>query len=162
MDLKKDWSRIRMHFNKSMSTSFHVSIASVNQDNQPTVTPIGTFFLNGNQTGFYFEAYATKLPQNVKTNRNVCILGVNSSAWFWFKSVFTGKFKRYPAVKLYGELGVKRKATEIEVSRFNKRMNVLKWSKGYKVLWGKNMEYVREVKINKAEKINLKEMTKDL
>lgn len=162
MDLKKDWARIRAHFNKSMSTSFHVSIGSVNQDNQPTVTPVGTFFLNGNQTGFYFEVYATKLPQNATTNPNVCILGVNSSAWLWFKSVLTGRFKYYPAVKLYGKLGVKRKATAIEVSRFNKRMKALKWSKGYKILWGKNMEYVREITINKAEKINLKEMTKSL
>jgi len=92
----------------------------------------------------------------------VCKLGVNSSAWLWFKSIFTGQFKSYPAVKLYGELGVKRRATAIEVSRFNRRMKALKWSKGYKILWGKNMEYVREVSINKAEKINLKEMTKNL
>lgn len=162
MDLKKDWDKIRAHFNKSMSTSFHVAISSVNQENLPTVTPIGTFFLNGNQTGFYFEVYATKLPINAKTNRNVCILGVNSSNWLWFKSVVTGRFNAYPAVKLYGKLGVKRKATAIEVSRFSSRVNALKWTKGYKILWGKNMEYVREITINKAEKINLKEMTKDL
>lgn len=160
MDLKNDWDKIRQHFNNSTSSSFHVSIASVDAENNPTVTPIGSFILNNNQTGFYFEAYARKLPLHAAHNRNVCVLGVNSSSWFWLKSLYSGKFKRYPAVKLYGILGERRKATEIESHRFAKRVSLLSRLKGYDYLWGDKMEYVREITFVKGEQINLGRMTK--
>ena len=54
IDLKENWTAIRTHFNKSVSSSLHVSIGSVNKDGQPTVTPIGSLFLNKGQKGFYF------------------------------------------------------------------------------------------------------------
>ncbi len=50
MDIKTDWSIIRKHFNKSFSQNLFIPIASVDSDNNPTVTPIGSLFLNDNQT----------------------------------------------------------------------------------------------------------------
>jgi len=158
MDLIRSWTDIRKHFNQSFRTNFHVSVASVDKDNNPTVTPIGSLFFNNNQTGFYFEKYPTKLPKNVKFNKNVCVLGVNSNTWFWLTSLFRGKFNGYPAIKLYGQLGDRRKATDIEIKRLNTRMKITKWLKGNKYLWG-NMEYVRDITFSKAEKINLGKMT---
>jgi len=49
MDIKSNWKEIKRHFNRSFRTNFHVSIASVDKDNNPTVTPIGSLFLNNNQ-----------------------------------------------------------------------------------------------------------------
>ena len=161
MDIKTNWKSIIQHFNKSFRSNFYVSIASVDSDNNPTVTPIGSLFLNGNQKGFYFEKYPSKLPVHAKTNKNICVLAVNSNMWFWLKSLLNGKFRSYPAIKLYGELGERRKATEKETSRLNRRMKTTKGLKGNKYLWGK-MEFVREIKFIKAEKINLGEMTKEL
>ena len=161
MDIKTNWKSIRQHFNKSFRSNFYVSIASVDSDNNPTVTPIGSLFLNGNQMGFYFEKYPSKLPVHAKTNKNICVLAVNSNMWFWLKSLINGKFRSYPAIKLYGELGERRKATEKETSRLNRRMKTTKGLKGNKYLWGK-MEFVREINFTKAEKINLGEMTKEL
>ena len=46
MDIVNDWNKIKKHFNKSFYSNFHVAIASVNKDNKPTVTPIGSLFLN--------------------------------------------------------------------------------------------------------------------
>jgi len=86
---------------------------------------------------------------------------VNSNVFFWIRSLFWGKFKSYPAIKLYGQLGDKRKATDTEIKRLNSRMNKTKGLKGNSYLWGK-MEYVREISFTRAEKINLGEMTKDL
>jgi hypothetical protein len=161
MEIKTDWDKIRLHFNKSFRSSFHVSIASVDSENNPTVTPIGSLFLNNNQTGFYFEKYPSKLPLHAKTNKNVCQLAVNSSMWFWLKSLFTGKFKNYPALKLYGELREKREATQPEIDRLKRRMRKSKNLKGHKYLWGE-MNYVRDIQFTKVEKINLAKMTKDL
>ncbi|MET2984035.1 pyridoxamine 5'-phosphate oxidase family protein [Aureibaculum conchae] len=158
MDIIKNWSTIRTHFNKSFRSNLHVSIASVDAENNPTVTPIGTFFLNGDQTGFYFEKYPTKLPKNINSNNNICVLGVNSNKWFWLKSLFKVKFDKYPALKLYGELGHRRKATEIEISRLKRRMKTTNSLKGNKYLWG-DMEYVREICFTKAEKVNIGKMT---
>lgn len=137
MDIKTDWANIRKHFNKSFKSNFHVSIASVDSDNNPTVTPIGSLFLNDNQSGFYFEKYPSKLPIHAKMNPNICALGVNSSTIFWLKSLFKGKFSNYPAIKLYGHLGQRRKATESETNRLNRRMKRTKGLKGNSYLWEK-------------------------
>ena len=161
MDIKSNWKLIKNHFNESFKTSLSVSIASVNKDNKPTVTPIGTLFLNKDQTGFYFEKFPKKIPENAKLNKNICVLAVNSSKWFWIKALYKLKFNAYPAIRLYGELGKKRKATDIEISRLNRRMRTTKRLKGNKYLWRK-MAFVREIKFIKAEGINIGKMTKNL
>lgn len=161
MDLKANWSDVRTHFKKSFRTNFHVSIASVDKDKNPTVTPIGSLFLNKDQTGFYFEKYPTKLPEHARHNTNICVLAVNGGKWFWLKSLFFAEFKSYPAIKLYGELRERRKATETELSRLNRRMKATKGLKGNTYLWGE-MPYVRDVTFYKVEKINLGKMTEHL
>jgi len=161
MDLKLDWKNIRIHFSKSFKSCLHVSIASVDLENNPTVTPIGSFFLNKNQTGFYFEKFPSKLPQHAEQNKNICVLGVNSNRWFWIKSLFKVEFKEYPAVKLYGTLGKQRKATEEEIKRLDRRMRSTKGLKGNTYLWS-NMEIVRELIFTEAEKINIGKMTSKL
>ncbi|MFK7807960.1 MAG: pyridoxamine 5'-phosphate oxidase family protein [Saprospiraceae bacterium] len=158
MNLVTDWKIIRAHFNKSFRSNFYVSIASVDEDNNPTVTPIGSLFLNDNQTGFYFEKFVSKLPNHVKTNKNICALGVNSGRWFWIKSLYKGFFSESPAMKLYGRLGERRKATEKEIARLNRRMKATNGLKGNTYLW-KEMKYVREITFTKAEKISLGKMT---
>ena len=158
MDLSSNWDKIRLHFNKSFRSNFHVSIASVTSDNIPTVTPIGSLFLNNDQTGFYFEKYPTKLPMYSKINKKICVLAVNSNRWFWINSLFKGRFNSYPGIKLYGKLGEKRKATEIDIKRLNRRMKMTKGMKGHRYLWG-SMTMVREIEFTKAEQINLGEMT---
>lgn len=161
MNLTEDWTKIRKHFNQSFKTNLHVSVASVDEENNPTVTPIGSLFLNDNQAGFYFEMFPTKLPKHAQCNKNICVLGVNSSRWFWIKSLFKNRFDSYPAVKLYGQLGERRKATDKEVARLKRRMRSTKGLKGHKYLWG-HMDVIREVSFQKGESINLREMTKGL
>lgn len=161
MDIQKSWSDIRKHFNKSFKTNFHVSIASVDPENSPTVTPIGSLFLNSDQTGFYFEKFPRKLPAHSTTNNKVCVLGVNSGLLFWIKSLLLERFSYYPAIKLYGELGERRKATEKELSKLKRRMRATRGLKGHTYLWGE-MNWVREVHFVKAEKINLGKMTRHL
>ena len=161
MNIITDWDKIRKHFNKSFASNFYVSIASVDAENNPTVPPIGSLFLNDNQTGFYFEKFPSKLPDHAKNNPKVCLLGVNSGRIFWLKALFREKFTDYPAIKLYGELGKRRKATEKEIERLNRRMKVTNGLKGNTYLW-KKMEFVREINFTKAEKINLGKMTDEL
>lgn len=161
MDIKENWDKIRDHFKRSFRSNFHVSIASVNEQNMPTVTPIGSLFLNRDQTGFYFEKYPSKLAQHAKNNVNICVLGVNSSTSFWLIGLFNKKFNTFPGLKLYGELGEKREASEKEISRLHKRMRMTRALKGNSYLWG-DMKMLRELHFTSVEKINLGEMTQDL
>ena len=161
MDIEKDWIGIKDHFNKTFRTNFHVSIASVDSHNDPPVTPIGSFFLNDDQSGFYFEKYPSKLPRYAGINKRVCVLAVNRGSLFWMKLLIIGRFKSYPAIKLYGELGELRKASEKEKQRLDRRMIATKGLKANKYLWG-DMNQVRDITFTKAEKINLGEMTNHL
>jgi len=161
MDLIENWSKIRTHFRTSLRGNLHVAIASVCEDGTPTVSSVGSLFLNDNQTGFYFEKYVTKLPKNATDRAQICVLGVNSSKLFWLRSLFKGRFDRYPAVRLYGTLGVKRDATEKEKARLKRMVRSTSWLKGNKYMWS-DMPYVREVSFHKAEKINLGKMTTGL
>lgn len=161
MDIQKDWDLIRTHFKCSWGTNFFTSIASVDKDNNPSVTPIGSLFLNDDQSGFYFEKFPVKLAQHAKQNSNICVLAVNSGNLFWLKSLFSGRFKTHPAIKLYGNLGIKRPATEKEIKRLNRRMRVTKGMPGNRYLWN-SMDQVREIKFYKAEKISLGKMSEHL
>jgi hypothetical protein len=161
INIEENWSKIKNHFRKCTNANMHVAISSVNEKNIPTITPIGSLFLNDDQTGFYFEKFATKLRKNSKTNRNICLLAVNSNKWFWLRSLLTGKFSEYPAVRLYGELGEKRDASPNEFRAFQRRVRSTRRLKGHQYLW-KDMCQVREITFTKAEKINLGNMTKKL
>jgi len=161
MDIQQNWKLIRKHFRRSFRSNFHVSIASVDEHNMPTVTPIGSLFLNKDQTGFYFEKFPALLPLHTKANKNICILAVNSKSRFWLKALLLGKFYSYPGIKLYGTLGERRKATEKEKARLDRRMQFTKGLTGNTYLW-RTMEYVREVQFNRVEKVHLGKMTGEL
>lgn len=161
MDIVSNWKNIRKHFNNSFKSNFHVSIASVDEHGTPTVTPIGSLFLNNDQSGFYFEKFPSKLPEHARANINICVLAVNSNTWLWIRSLFIGRFQTYPAIKLYGQLGKRRTATENEVRRLRRRMRYTRGLSGNTYLWGK-MDTVRDITFFRAEKIRLGRMTQDL
>jgi len=157
MNIIKDWKTIKEHVRASFGTSLHVSIATVNHSHVPTITPIGTLFLNANQTGFYFEKFSAGLTSNVEKNNQVCVLAVNSGTLFWIKSLFYGRFKKHPALKLYGTLGVKRKATAAEKHALARRMRFTKALKGNRYLWN-DMHFVREIHFNDVKPMKLGKM----
>ncbi|MBK8393413.1 MAG: hypothetical protein IPL23_30955 [Saprospiraceae bacterium] len=102
--------------------------------------------------GFYFEKFPTT-PNYI--TKNICVLIVNSGTLFWLKALFVGKFKSYPAIKLYGQLGERWQ-------RLNKRLRRgFRWLKGNDYLWG-TMDVVRDITFTNAEIINLGKMTKGL
>lgn len=156
-----NWDKIRKHFSKSFATSMHVSMATLNQNQQPHISPIGTFFLNEDYSGFYFEQYTRQLPRAAEQNRQVCILAVNSSKWLWLKSLFKGQFFDHPGIRLFGELGQRRKAKPQEIHALQRRMRATRRLKGHQMLW-KDLDQIREVKIIGAEPMKIGAMTNKL
>jgi len=156
-----NWDKIRKHFSQSFASSMHVSIASLDENQCPRISPIGSFFLNKDFSGFYFEQYTRQLPRAAKQDQGVCILAVNSSKWFWIKSLFKGQFIDHPAIRLFGELGQRRKATPQEIQALQRRMRATRRLKGHQLLWN-DLEYVREVKIIRAEQMKIGKTTNNL
>ena len=117
MRIDGQWKEIKELFRQSFKSSFHYAIATVNGDGEPHVTPIGSLILGEPGRGLYFEEFPTQLPRNLQNNKRVCVLAVNSSRWFWIKSLVGGKFAGPPAVRLYGTVGEVREATEKEIDR---------------------------------------------
>ncbi len=160
MDAKNQWAIIHHLFDDAIASSLHYSIATVNPDGTPHVTPIGSLIFTKENKGFYFEVFSNKLTRNLQTNQRICVLAVNSNPLFWLTSLFLGRFTALPAIRLIGYAGERRKATDYERRLMHKRIRRFKSLKGYKILWGR-LEHVRELHFEAVEPILLGKMTED-
>jgi general stress protein 26 len=121
MELIDQWETIQKIFEEANKSCSHVAIATVNEDGSPHLTPIGALFLRADQTGFYFDEYPSRMPENIKRDPRVCILAVNADKIFWARSLLEGKFSAPPAVRLTGTVGDLREATQLETEAWQKR-----------------------------------------
>ena len=155
----QSWRDIKVLFRQSLTSSMHFSIASVTAEGQPHVTPIGSLMLGKPGHAIYFEAFTSKMPQNFKSNQKVCVMAVNSSKWFWLKSLIKGQFATPPSVRLHGTAGIRREANTQEIARWQKQVNNLKWTKGHALMWS-GMSAVREIQFDTLEPIKIGKMTR--
>lgn len=153
-----DWIELKRLAGRAFSTSLHFTIATLNADGTPLVTPIGSLILSAPGEGYYFEVFADRLCANLERGSPVAVLGVNSSSLFWLQSLIAGRFESPPAFRLSGVAGAKRAATETERSSWQKKVRFLLWSKGHKLLWGK-LDTVRELHFHALEPVRLGVMT---
>ncbi len=161
MDIRTHWSTIRQIVNAAGFSSFHCSVATVNPDGSPHVTPIGSLVLDPNEPrGFYMEEYPRHMAANIRRNNRVCILAVNSSKLFWLKSLFKGEFATPPAVRIIGTAGLRREANAEEMAAWQKRIRPFRRLKGYTHLW-KNLKHIREIQFDTVEPVNAGIMTRD-
>lgn len=158
MDIDSHWEIVKKVFKQSFSSSFHYSIASVDINSKPHVTPIGSLILGKPGHAVYFEEFTSQLPINISTNNSICVLAVNGGKLFWLKSLIKGQFSEPPALRLEGQAGLLRKATEQEVNLWHKRVKSVNFTKGHKLIW-KNMGMVREIKFTKIIPIKIGAMT---
>ena len=158
MDINADWDVIKRLFRKSFASSFHYAIATVDQYGEPHVTPIGSLILGSPGQGVYFEEFPSRLPGNLKNNSQLCVLAVNSSKWFWLSSLIRGKFKSMPAVRLHGEAGDVRAATDKEIELWRQRVSSVQFTRGHAKIW-RNMRMVRDVRFTRIEPVHIGEMT---
>ena len=144
MELEKHWQEIKTLVYQAKKTCNHCAIATVDADGNPHVTPIGHIFLHDDMSGYYFDQYSQTMPKNFEHSRKICLLAVNSSRWFWLKSLFNAKFNALPGVRLFGEVGDKRDATPAEIAALHDATKIAHPFKGYDLLW-KNLDKVRDI-----------------
>lgn len=169
MEIGENWEKIIKIADKSFFSSYYFSIASVNSNGMPHVTPIGSLILGNDKKGIYFEKYPVNLPKNIENNRNVCVLGVNTGIFSLLKALLKKKFADEPGIRLWGSAGERRKATKEEIELLHRKIQsalpviglLFSKLKGYKLLWG-DLKYVREIQFHSFEQIKFGEMTRSL
>ncbi len=161
MDITPYWPAIRRTFGEARSTSLHYAIATVNDDGTPHLTPVGSLVLREDPSGFFFDEFFYALARNVKHNPRVCVLAVNSSRLFWYRSLWQGRFGKAPAVRLLGAVGDRRQATAIEMELFHRKLKPFRRLKGYQMLW-QNMKTVRDISFDGFKPVQCGAMTQGL
>jgi hypothetical protein len=147
MELQEHWPEILAVLDNAKRSNRYFSIATVTPDGNPHVTPIGHVFFRRNLTGYYFDAYSSAMPKNFAVNRRVCVMGVNTSAWFWLRALFRGQFAAAPGVRLFGEVGEPRAATAEEIAQLAQSIKTTRALKGHQILWGK-LDRVRDIRFD--------------
>jgi hypothetical protein len=92
--------------------------------------------------------------KNFEHDKRICVMAINSSHGYWFKSLLKGKFTKPYGVRLYGRVGEKREATEDDIQKFRTRINRARFFKGHDLLW-KDLNVVRDIQFDRHEPINL-------
>jgi hypothetical protein len=152
MDIRRDWQAIQQVFDAALASSKHCAIASVDVNGVPHITPIGFLFLRDDCSAYYFEQYSKRLPENYKSNANVCLMVVNSDSRFWFKALFTARFAALPGVRLYGRAGDLRPASAAELTALQRRIGPAKHLPGAKLIWS-GLRTVRDIALDRVEPV---------
>ncbi len=155
------WKEIREFFPKALATTWHYAVATVSKDGVPHVTPIGALFLLDGGKGYYLERFPKKMAENLKHNKRICVMAVHKGSWAWLRSLIKGKAVSTMGIRLIGTAGEKRKATEQEREAWQKTVRLLKWTRGYDVLW-KGLTHLRELEFDSYEPIRAGAYTADL
>lgn len=158
MEIGDNWTTIRQVFDEAFKSCFHFAVASVNSDGSPHITPIGALFLREDHSGFYFEEFPSRLPQNLKHNKRICIMAVNADKIYWGKSLMEGKFSSPPGIRLMGTAGELREALPEEIELWQKKIGFAKAMEGYKIMW-QDMHHVRDISIDSFESVHIVGMT---
>jgi hypothetical protein len=152
------WTELKRLAGSSFNTSLHFAIATVNSDGTPHVTPIGSLILGTPGEGYFFEVFADRLCDNLDRGSAVSVLGVISSPSLWIGALIAGRFKSPPAFRLMGVAGARRGSTKAERRRWQSKVRLLRFLKGYESLWG-NLDTVRELHFHSLEPVRLGAMT---
>lgn len=136
------------------------SVATVNADGMPHVSPIGSVVLKDLQSGWFFQKFTKRIPQNAETCQFATIMAVNDGKWFWLKALLRGQFKQPPAMRILVKLGELRPATEVEAQKFKRRVRIFKHSKGHAMMW-QDMANIREFEIIEYKPVYIGKMTSD-
>jgi len=68
MNIIHHWNQVRQRINVSLQSSKHSAIASVDENGEPHITPIGSLILTTPGNGYYLEKFTKQLPKKILLN----------------------------------------------------------------------------------------------
>ena len=131
------WRTVRRTVARGQSSSFHCAIASTNPDGRAYVSPIGSVRLGDAGFGTYLDVFNAQLARNLERDPRVTVMAVDSGLVTWARAMFTGRFSTPPGVRLLGEAGPARPATDEEKRAFQRSVRPLLSTRGGKALWAR-------------------------
>ena len=159
MDIENEhWNQLKPLAGKVLGSSLHFTIATINHDGTPRVTPIGSLILTDPGEAYFFEVFTRQLSVNLDNGSPVVVLGVISSSRLWLRSLVAGHFSIPPAFRLLGTAGERRSSTPEEKARWRRKVRLLKWTRGYDIFWG-NLDVVRELHFHTLQPVQLGRMS---
>lgn len=157
------WPELRELWNRALTTSLAVSVATVDEDGAPHVSPIGSLTLGREPgTGTMLELFTRQTTCNLDRDPRVTVLAVDSSARRFATALARGRFPRAVATRLSGTAGPRRWATDDEVARFRRRVRVVRRLRGHDLLWGAERIRARDVTFDVERPVHLGTMTAHL
>ena len=159
----EQWNNIRTFFGHSTHATTspiipYCTFSTVNKDGSPRVAPYTSLILGEDKQGFYFDELSRRTSSNLDRDQRICVLIVKNSRWFWIKTVLLGRYDHPPGVRLMGNVGKKRQATEHEINAFKSPLKSLKLFKGYEPVWG-FMNKGREIYFDAFEPVKCRTLT---
>jgi hypothetical protein len=156
------WTALRRHFGRAFAAGYHFSIASVDRQGAPYVTPIGSVLLGELGHAYYFELFAAGLAERLRGDPRVSILAVDSGRTLWRMALVRARFPRPPAVRLSGHASHEsRVPTPDEIARWRHKVRGSCWLPGHQLLWGR-LDRVRDLHIERLSVMQLGSMTRGL
>jgi hypothetical protein len=157
------WPEVRDMWNRALSTSLAVSVATVNEDGAPHVSPIGSLTLGREPgTGSMLELFSRQMVRNLDRDPRFIVLAVDSSALRFVAALARGRFPRAVATRLSGTAEPRRWATDEEVARFRRRVRAVRRLKGHDLLWGAGRIRARDLVFDLELPVHLGPMTAHL
>lgn len=131
------WRTVRRTLARGQASSFHCAIASTAPDGRAHVSPIGSVRLGQPGTGTYLDVFNAQLRRNLEHDPRVTVMAVDSGLRTWARALITGRFATPPGVRLLGEAGPARPATQEEQEAFRRSVRPALLTRGGKALWGR-------------------------
>ncbi len=140
------------------SQALFCSVATVNAEGQPHVSPIGSVVLKDKSTGWFFQKFTKGIPANADHCDYASIMAVNAGRWYWLRALLRGQFNAPPAMRLVVKLGQLRAATDAEALKFKRRVSVFRHTKGHAMM-RRDMAKIREFEIVDYKPVYIGQMT---
>lgn len=131
------WQTVRRTVARGQSASFHCAIASTNPDGRAYVSPIGSVRLGEPGFGTYLEVFNAQLRANLDRDPRVTVMAVDSGLLTWARALIGGRFATPPGVRLLGEAGPARPATDAEKRAFDRSVRPALLTRGGNAMWGR-------------------------
>lgn len=143
-ELRSHWPEIMQIARAAKKSNRYFSFATTDALGNPHVTPIGHVFFREDMSAYYFDAYSKAMPKHFQHNKRVCVMAVNSSPRFWLGALWRGRFPSAPGVRLFGEVGEARQASDEELRDYQQSIRLTRRLKGAKLLW-QDLQQVRDI-----------------
>jgi hypothetical protein len=153
-----DWNLVRRGVTDAFRSSLHCSVATLNEDGSPHLTPIGSVLLTEVGRGIYFEIFTTQLARNLERDPRLEVMAVHGGKGFWLSALARGRFSRPPGFRLSGRAGPRRPATAEEQCRWRRTVRRLRRLRGHDLLWGQ-LTHVRDLTFDAVTPVRVGALT---